>query len=104
VEGTAFSCAFVMPFASAVFVVLNVHAVAVPFTFQPVLVTVSYAPGGTMTSIGVVPVLSVTSTRRPLVTGSMVGVFGTLPKKPLKLSLSSPACGRSFVRISFALS
>src|SRR5262245_29854058 len=55
-------------------------------------------------STGTAPVLSTSRKRTPLATGSTVGVSGTEVKKPLKLSLSSPAGARSLVRVSFALS
>src|SRR5262245_47832377 len=54
-------------------------------------------------STGIAPIESTIRKRTPLVSGSIVGVFGIAVKKLLKLSLSSVAGSWSLVSVSFCL-
>src|SRR4030095_14721855 len=94
-----------MPFTSGTTVpeFLYVQLVPLPFTFQPALLAVLYAPPGMVMSTGIAPVESTIRKRTPLVSGSMVGDDGMAVKKLLKLSLSSVAGRWSLVRVSFCL-
>src|SRR5262249_7551414 len=102
VFGLVFTTTFVRPRAPRGVELLKVQLVSPLFAFQPVLVSLSSAPGGTVTSL-VAPSAVLSRTRTPLVTGSSAGVIGAgTVISPLRVSFSSPTGAPSFFTASFA--